>query len=76
MTATWRAWLYEVLEKSEERVWAATAVTTLLIAVIVAGVTVTALETVEPLAETHARLLRLVEVVVLAVLTVEYALRL
>ena len=76
MAATWRARAHTLLEETETRSIAHTAVSVVLIAVVVASVAGVILETVDWLADATGPLLRLVEVAAVTILSAEYLLRL
>lgn len=76
MTRSRRFQVYHLLEENETSSLPKTAVKVLLVATVVGSVAAVALETVEPFALRHTLLFPTIELVVVALLTVEYAVRL
>src|SRR3989441_921245 len=72
---SWRSLVSDVLEESEVRSWVSSVVKFLLLSLIVASVAAVALETVGSLKASYASLFALIEVVAVAVFTLDYALR-
>lgn len=75
MERGWRSRVYDTLEEGETGSWARGCAEVFLIAVITGSVAAVALETVQSLLSSYAALFAAVEVGVVAVLTVEYLLR-
>jgi voltage-gated potassium channel len=72
----WRSQVAKLLDPGHESSIARTAVRVLLLAAILASVSVVVLETVESLAERHHVLFTAIEIIAVGIFTLEYALRL
>ena len=76
MSSTWRARAYELLDEDAPRGRARLFIKALLIAAILAGTAAPLLETVEPFDHDFRLLLRVLDGLAVALLTIEYAVRL
>jgi voltage-gated potassium channel len=74
--ATWRARFDWLLGAAENPQWPQRLVSSLLIGLVLASAVAIALETLDDVAQRFGRVLRLIEAVTVAVMLVEYALRL
>ncbi|MGH7321778.1 MAG: cyclic nucleotide-gated ion channel [Candidatus Rokuibacteriota bacterium] len=75
LSSAWRPAVYGAVDGRESRSWTSAAIRVLLIAVTVASVIAVALETLEGLGGRHAALFLAIEVAVVALFSLEYAVR-